>query len=469
MKSFMDADFMLSNEVGKKLYHEYAENMPIYDYHCHISPRMIFENYKFANIGELMLGGDHYKWRVMLSNGVEEKYIRGDADWFDKWKAFAGSLKYCIGNPMYHWTHLELRRVFGITDILSEETAEDIWNRANALLAKDEYRCRGLIEKFNVKVICTTDDPVDDLEYQIKMAKETGNSFKVFPAWRPDKVINIDRGGFVDYMNKLSRVSGIQCLNLENMMKALVSRFEYFHANGSRLADHALDTVPYAVPSMHVASEAFRKAMSGAVLTEAEVESYKTYILVELAKLYKSHGWVQQYHIGAMRNCNPTMFEKYGPDVGFDSIDDTCIAENLAKLLAEQEARHNLPKTILYCLNPKDNYVIGTMLGNFQGEGIPGKIQFGSGWWFCDQKYGMRDQMESLAALGLLGRFVGMLTDSRSFISYPRHEYFRRILCNLIGEWVENGEYPEDYKVLGELVQGICYNNAANYFEMKVD
>ena len=468
MKPFMDADFLLENDVAKKLYHEHAEKMPIYDYHCHIPPAQIAENHRFANIGELMLGGDHYKWRVMLSNGVDEKYIRGDASWHDKWLAFAASLKYCVGNPMYHWTHLELQRVFGITDILSEKTAEDIWNRANALLATDEYRCHGLIEKFGVKLICTTDDPVDDLKYHEQIAKQ-GNSFKVYPAWRPDKLLNIERGGFTDYIGKLSRVSGIQCLNLESLMKAIESRLDYFHAHGARLSDHALDTVPYGVPSTHIAGEAFRKAISGAPLTESEIASYKTYLLVELGRMYKARGWVQQYHIGAMRNNNPRMFEKYGPDVGFDSIDDTCIAENLSKLLAEQERQGDLPKTILYCLNPKDNYVIGTMLGNFQGEGIPGKIQFGSGWWFCDQQFGMIEQMKSLAALGLLGRFVGMLTDSRSFISYTRHEYFRRILCNLIGKWVENGEYPEDYETLGELVKGICYNNAVEYFGMKVD
>ena len=467
MKKFMDAYFLLENDVAKKLYHEYAENMPIYDYHCHIPPAQIAENHKFANIGELMLGGDHYKWRVMLSNGVDERFIRGDASWHDKWLAFASSLKYCIGNPMYHWTHLELQRVFGITDILSEKTAEDIWNRANAMLATDEFRCHGLIEKFGVKVICTTDDPVDDLKHHEQIAAQ-GNSFKVYPAWRPDKLLNIDRGGFVDYISKLSRVSGIQCLSLENLLKAVESRLDYFHAHGARLSDYALDTVPYGVPSTHIAGEAFRKAMSGAPLTESEISSYKTYLLVELGRMYKARGWVQQYYIGAMRNNNPRMFDKYGPDVGFDSIDDTCIAQNLSKLLAEQERQNDLPKTILYCLNPKDNYVIGTMLGNFQGEGIPGKIQFGSGWWFCDQQFGMVDQMKSLSALGLLGRFVGMLTDSRSFISYTRHEYFRRILCNLIGKWVENGEYPADYEVLGELVEGICYNNAVKYFGMEV-
>ena len=467
MKPFMDADFLLENDVAKKLYHDYAEKMPVYDYHCHISPAQIAENYQFANIGELMLGGDHYKWRVMLSNGVEEKYIRGDASWFDKWMAFASSLKYCIGNPMYHWTHLELRRVFGITDILSEKTAEDIWNRANALLQKEEYRCHGLIEKFGVKLICTTDDPVDDLEYHKQIAAQN-NSFKVYPAWRPDKAVNIDRPGFAEYMGKLSRVSGILCLNLESVMKALESRLDYFHACGARLADHGLETVPYAEPDAAVAGEAFRKAMSGEALTDLETEAYKTYLIVGMGRMYKARGWVQQYHIGAMRNNNPRMFEKYGPDIGFDSIDDTCIAQKLSALMAAQEKTGELPKTILYCLNPKDNYVIGTMLGNFQGDGVPGKIQFGSGWWFCDQQFGMIEQMKALSSLGLLGRFIGMLTDSRSFISYTRHEYFRRILCNLIGRWVENGEYPEDYEVLGELVKGISYNNAVAYFGMDV-
>lgn len=468
MKKFMDADFLLENDVAKKLYHDYAEKMPIYDYHCHISPAQIAENHKFENIGELMLGGDHYKWRVMLSNGVEEQYIRGNASWLEKWKAFAGCMKYCVGNPMYHWTHLELKRVFGIDEVLTEKNAEDIWNRANALLATDEYRCHGLIEKFGVKLICTTDDPIDDLRYHQQIAAQN-NSFKVYPAWRPDKALNMDKAGFVEYMSKLSEVSGVACTSIENVVKALEVRLDYFHANNARLSDHGMDLVPYAKPDAAVADAALKKALAGEAVSELEVNTYKTYLLVNLGRMYKERGWVQQYHMGALRNNNPRMFETYGPDVGFDSVNDQNIAENLSHLLADQERAGNLPKTILYCLNPKDNYVIGTMLGNFQGEGIPGKIQFGSGWWFCDQKFGMIEQMKSLAALGLLGRFVGMLTDSRSFISYTRHEYFRRILCNLIGQWVENGEYPEDYETLGELVEGICYNNAVEYFGMKVD
>ena len=467
MKPFMDDDFLLEGDVARKLYHEYAEHMPIYDFHCHISPAMIAENHRFANIGELMLGGDHYKWRVMLSNGVDDRLCRGDADWLDKWKAFAASLKYCVGNPMFHWTHLELRRVFGIEEVLSEKTAEDIWNRANALLAKDEFRARGLIEKFGVKLVCTTDDPVDDLRYHKEIAQQD-NSFVVYPAWRPDKLLGIERAGFAAYLDTLSDVSGIPCTGIEAVVRATEARMDYFHACGARLSDHALDTVPYQKADAAAADAVLRKALSGESLSREEIETYKTYMLVELGRMYKARGWVQQYHIGALRNNNPRMFEKYGPDVGFDSIHDSNIAENLSRLMAEQERSGNLPKTVLYCLNPKDNYVIGTMLGNFQGDCIPGKIQFGSGWWFCDQQFGMVEQMKALASLGLLGRFVGMLTDSRSFISYPRHEYFRRILCNLIGQWVENGEYPEDYEALEEIVKGICYNNAAAYFGMAV-
>ncbi|MGN0990568.1 MAG: glucuronate isomerase, partial [Candidatus Ventricola sp.] len=307
MKKFMDADFLLENDVAKKLYHDYAENMPIYDYHCHIPPAQIAENHKFANIGELMLGGDHYKWRVMLSNGVDDKYCRGDGTWLEKWKAFAASLKYCIGNPMYHWTHLELQRVFGIYDILNEDTAEDIWNRANALLAKDEYRCHGLIEKFGVKLVCTTDDPVDDLHYHKEIAAQN-NSFKVYPAWRPDKLLNIDRAGFVEYMNTLSSVSGVECTSIENVLKALEIRLNYFHACGARVSDHALDTVPYAKPDAAKADAALKKGLAGETLTQEEVDTYKTYLLVKLGGMYKKRNWVQQYHIGAMRNNNPRMF-----------------------------------------------------------------------------------------------------------------------------------------------------------------
>ncbi len=467
MKEFMDREFMLSSETARTLFHDYAEDMPIYDYHCHLSPREIYENVQYRNIGHLMLGGDHYKWRAMLSNGVPEENIRGKGSDWEKFYAFAGTLKYAIGNPLFHWTHLELQRVFGIHEVLSEATAKAIWDKANAMLATEDFRCRRLIEKFNVTLLCTTDDPCDDLEFHKKLAEDKSFSVKVLPAFRPDKAINIDRGGFVDYIALLGRVSGMDTLNFDTMLEALEARVAYFHKCGARVSDHALDKVAYATPSYTVAREAFRKALAGEPLHDYEVDTYKTCVLLSLGKMYHQRDWVMQYHIGAQRNNNPRMFKQYGPDVGFDSIADGEVAENLSKLLAAQDIDDRLPKTILYCLNPKDNYVIGTMLGNFQG-GVPGKIQFGSGWWFCDQRDGMTEQLKALASLGLLGRFVGMLTDSRSFVSYPRHEYFRRILCDLIGTWVENGEYPADMDTLGDLVKGICYHNAVEYFGIEL-
>lgn len=468
MKEFMDKDFLLSTDTARKLY-KAAREMPIFDYHCHLNPREIYENIQFRNIGHLMLGGDHYKWRAMLSNGVPDALCRGEASDWDKFYAFAGTLKYAIGNPLFHWTHLELKRVFGIDEVLSEKTAKDVWDKANAMLKTDEYRCRRLIEKFNVKVICTTDDPCDDLHYHKLLAEDKAFKVKVLPAFRPDKVINIDRPGFVQYASLLGRVSGKNTLNFQDMLQALESRVQYFHEVGARVSDHALDTVPFAAPNYAVAQEAYRKALCGEALTALEAETYKTCLLRSLGKMYADRGWVMQYHIGAMRNNNTRMFERYGADVGFDSVNDTEIAAKLSRLLDMLDTEKSLPKTILYNLNPKDNFVLGTMIGNFQDGEIPGKVQFGSGWWFNDQKQGMIDQMTALANLGLLGRFVGMLTDSRSFISYPRHEYFRRILCDLIGKWVENGEYPADMDTLKELVRGICFNNAAEYFGIKVD
>ena len=468
MRKFMDEDFMLYSPAAKKLYHDYAEGMPIYDYHCHLSPREIAENIRFRNVGHLFLGGDHYKWRAMAAFGIDDKFIRGQSSDEEKFMAYAKAMPYMMGNPLYHWTHLELKRVFGVDTPLSEKTAPEIWEKCNALLAKDEFRARGLIEKFNVKLICTTDDPVDTLEWHDKIAADASFKTRVLPAFRPDKAVNVNRAGFAEYMARLSEVTGVAIRATSDVIEALEKRVAYFHAHGARVSDHGLDQVPFAEVDFARADKALSQALAGETVCPECAEHYRTALLIALGGMYARRGWVQQYHIGAMRNNNPRMFEKYGADVGFDSIDDTCIAENLTRLMADQEREDNLPKTILYCLNPKDNYVIGTMLGNFQGDGIPGKIQFGSGWWFCEQQFGMIEQMKSLAALGLLGRFVGMLTDSRSFISYTRHEYFRRILCNLIGKWVENGEYPEDYEVLGELVEGISYNNAVKYFGMDV-
>lgn len=463
MKAFMDKDFMLQTETAKVLYHEAAEAMPIFDYHCHLNPQEINDNIQFRNIGHLMLGGDHYKWRAMLSNGVAEENIRGNGSDWDKFLAFAKTLKYAIGNPLFHWTHLELQRVFGIYDVLSEATAKDIWDRANAMLATDDFRCKRLIEKFNVALVCTTDDPIDDLHFHKEIAKDAAFKAKVLPAFRPDKAINIDRDGFQEYVVKLENASGTNTGSFIGLIDALEKRIDYFHQVGARVSDHALDKVCFAVPDAQLAAEAYNKALRGETLTEIEVATYKTVLLQHLGRMYHKRGWVMQYHIGAQRNNNSRMFKTYGADVGFDSIADYEVAENLSKLLSIQDENNELPKTILYCLNPKDNYVLGTMIGNFQG-GTPGKLQFGSGWWFLDQRDGMEEQMKALANLGLLGHFVGMLTDSRSFVSYPRHEYFRRILCNLLGQWVEKGEYPNDIETLKELVRGICFNNAKAYF-----
>ncbi|MBQ4556985.1 MAG: glucuronate isomerase [Clostridia bacterium] len=404
--SFIHDDFMLKNETAKKLFHSFAKDMPIIDYHCHISPKMIAEDYRFKNAYELFLGGDHYKWRLMRSNGIDEEYITGGAPDFEKWCAFAKTVPLMIGNPMYHWTHLELKRYFGIDELLSEETAKSIWDRVNECLAKDEFTVRGLIKKSNVEVICTTDAPYDTLEYH-KALRDY--EVKVIPAFRPD---------------------------LSDIRPDITERMDYFHENGCRLSDHAVDE------------------MSDEIIEK----------LVFLGKEYAKRGWVMQLHIGAMRNNNTRMFEKLGPDTGFDSVNDFPIAKGISRILNALEMEDALPKTILYTLNPKDNYVLGTMLGNFQKGPTAGKIQFGSGWWFNDQRDGMESQMKALANLGLLSRFVGMLTDSRSFVSYTRHEYFRRILCNLIGKWVEDGEYPCDMKMLETIVKGICYENAKEYF-----
>ena len=458
MKSFINDSFMINNKVGQKLYNDFAKDMPIFDYHCHLNPKLIAENKGFKNITELMLGGDHYKWRAMRSNGIDEEYITGSASDYDKFMAWAKTVPYTIGNPLYHWTHLELKRYFDIDEQLSPKTADYIWNKCNGLLKTDDFKVKQLIAKSNVKFICTTDDPIDSLEYHKQIKADSDFKTKVLPTFRPDKAVEISRDTFLPYLKQLGDVK-----TFDELCKVILSKIDYFHQNGCRLADHALEYVPYGEGN---AETVFNKAINGEIITRAEEEIYKTAVLKLCGEEYTKRGWTMQLHIGALRNNNTKMYNKLGADTGFDSINDLCIADTLSKFLNSLEVNDNLPKTILYTLNPKDNYVLATMLGNFQGSGIAGKIQFGSGWWFNDQRDGMVDQMKSLANLGLLSRFVGMLTDSRSFISYPRHEYFRRILCNLIGSWVENGEYPEDYEILGEIVNGICYNNAMEYFEL---
>lgn len=466
--NFMDENFLLTNKVAKELYHNYAKHMPIYDYHCHLRSEEISSNKKFKNITELLLGGDHYKWRAMRSNGIEEKYITGDADDYEKFAAWAKTVPKLIGNPLFHWTHLELQRYFGIHELLNEDTAQDIWNRCNELLSGDGFTTKELIKKSNVKVICTTDDPIDHLEHHQKIEEDQEFDVKVLPTFRPDKALNIEKTDFPDWLKKLSDASGIEMTDYRAFLTALDQRIDYFHNIGCRISDHSLEKVYYKEVSFEKVEEIFNKRLEKKQLTLEEIESFKTYTLLHLGKRYNEHQWAMQLHIGAMRNNNTRMFNQLRPDAGFDSIGDHAIADNLSKLLDALDKEEKLPKTILYPLNPKDNYVIGAMLGNFQGGGIPGKIQFGSGWWFNDQIDGMISQMKALANLGLLTRFIGMLTDSRSFISYTRHEYFRRILSNLLGEWAEQGEIPDDIEYLGSIVKDISYYNAKNYFNIEL-
>ncbi len=449
--SFINDNFMLKSKTAKKLY-AMVKDLPIIDYHCHLSPKMIAENYKFKNAYDLFLGGDHYKWRQMRTNGIDEEYITGSADEYEKFLAFAKTMPYLIGNPIYHWTHLELKRYFEIDEVLTEESAKRIWDKCNECLAKDEFRAKELIKRSGVEVICTTDDPIDTLEYHEALR---GFSTKVLPTFRPDKAVEIGKETFVPYIE----AAGIKTYaELEAFMRA---RIDYFDKHGCKLSDHALEYVPYAEGD---AEAAFNKRMAGEELSEYEIDSFKTAVLKICAEEYTKRSWAMQLHIGALRNNNRRMYEKLGADVGFDSINDLAIAEKLSAFLNSLEYADVLPKTILYTLNPKDNYVLGTMLGNFQKAPTAGKIQFGSGWWFNDQRDGMEAQMQALANLGMISRFVGMLTDSRSFVSYTRHEYFRRIMCNLIGKWVDEGEYPKDFVALEKIVTGIAYYNAKNYF-----
>ena len=449
--SFINDNFMLKNEPAKKLYNM-IKDLPIIDYHCHLQPKQIAENYQFKNAFDLFLGGDHYKWRQMRTAGVDEEYITGNADEYEKFKAFARTLPRLIGNPLYHWTHLELKRYFDIDETLNEESCERIWNKCNELLAKPEYRAQELIKRSNVEVICTTDDPIDTLEYHKALR---GFSTKILPTFRPDKAVEIGKETFIPYVEQV----GVKTYG--ELVAWIKDRIAFFNSYGCRLSDHALEYVPYAVGD---AEAAFNKRMAGETLTKEEIDSFKTAMLKACAEEYVKYGWAMQLHIGALRNNNRRMYDKLGPDTGFDSINDLAIAEDLAAFMNHLEMSECLPKTILYTLNPKDNYVLGTMLGCFQAAPTAGKIQFGSGWWFNDQRDGMEAQMQALANLGMLSAFVGMLTDSRSFVSYPRHEYFRRILCNLIGKWVDEGEYPADYVQLEKIVKGIAYENAKAYF-----
>ena len=466
MKKFMDENFLLNTKVAKKLYHKYAKELPIYDYHCHLSPKEIYEDKKYNNITEIWLYGDHYKWRYMRSMGVSEELCTGSGSDYDKFMAYAKCVQYAIGNPLYHWTHLELKRFFGINECLSEKTADKIWNAANEQIQRAGFSARELIRKSNVTLIATTDDPADTLEYHKKLMEDKSFKTKVVPTFRPDNAINIEKTEFADYIKKLSCASGVEISSYDELKSALSLMMDKFAAHGCKISDHSVLYMPYADADDDAADRVLKDVLCGKGITDEECEIYKSRLLIFLGKEYGKRKWVMQLHMAALRNNNERMFKQIGPDTGFDSIADEKIAEKLSKYLNALEREELLPKTILYTLNPKDNYVLGTMIGNFQGDGIKGKIQFGSGWWFNDQMDGMKLQMKTLANLGALSAFVGMLTDSRSFLSYPRHEYFRRILCSIIGEWVENGEYPEDYELLSEIVRGISYENAVKYFEM---
>ncbi len=477
MKAFMDKDFLLETDTAKHLYHDYAAKMPLVDYHCHISPKEIYEDRRFDNLVQVWLGGenpdgtyfgDHYKWRLMRSNGVNEDYVTGKKPDFERFMKFAETLEMAIGNPMYHWCNLELHQFFGYDKPLTPETAQEAWDFCNEKLRNDPgLTVRGIIEKSNVAMIGTTDDPIDSLEWHEKIAADPSIKVKVCPSYRPDKAINITKPGFVEYIGKLAKSVGKERLDTaQDVCDALVERLEFFKKLGCRASDHGLDYIPFRPCTMEQADAAYQKAMKGEELTLEEAEQYQTTILMCLGKAYHRLGIVMQLHYSCLRNMNERMFAKMGPDTGFDMIAQNTCGGSIAQLLSALDQTFECPKTILYSLNPADNEQLGTLLGCFQSDEIPGKIQHGSAWWFNDTKSGMEDQMKSLANLGLLGNFVGMLTDSRSFLSYARHDYFRRILCNLLGTWVENGEYPNHDASLKKIVEGICYNNAARYFEL---
>lgn len=463
MKKFMDEDFLLTTETAKNLYHNYAEKLPIIDYHCHLSPQEIYEDVRYENITQVWLGADHYKWRQMRSNGVEEKYITGDASDREKFQKWAETLEKAIGNPLYHWSHLELKKYFGYEGHLCGDTAQEVWDLTSEKLKQDNMSARGLILQSNVDTICTTDDPIDSLEWHRKI-KEDGFEVKVLPAWRPDKAMNIEKADFAQYIAKLAQISGVEIKDFDSLIEALKNRMDFFAENGCTVSDHGLEYVMYESYEPAEVNEIVKTRLSDGVLTKTEERKYKTAFMTALGREYAKKNWVMQLHYGVQRDLNKKVFNALGPDAGIDAINTYSSSIEMGQYLNALAIDDSLPKTIIYSLNPADNAAIGTVIGCFQDSSAVGKIQHGAAWWFNDHKTGMMEQMTSLANLGLLGNFVGMLTDSRSFLSYTRHEYFRRIMCELIGGWVENGEYPDDEKALKQIVEGISYYNCKNYF-----
>ncbi|MGG5340109.1 glucuronate isomerase [Enterococcus pernyi] len=459
---FLSDDFLLTNQWSKKLYHSSAEKMPIIDYHCHLSPKEIYENKPFTNLTEAWLSGDHYKWRLMRACGVPEEKITGHASDYEKFYAWCQTVPKIIGNPLYTWTHLELKRFFQIDLLINEENALNIWEQANKRLAEPAFRRREMAKNAKVTVICTTDDPIDELVYHELLAKEEPD-LKVLPAFRPDAALNLTHEGFSEWLSKLSHVIGKPIADYTSLITALSQRIDYFHQHGCRLSDHGLDRLSYHTASENELEQIFQKALTKETLTQTEIDAYRTETLNRLITLYHAHGWTMQLHLHAYRNCNTQAFTRLGPDTGYDGINDQPLTSHLQQLLEHADQTNQLPKTILYSLNPNDYPLLLALMGCFQKE-TAGKLQLGSDWWYNDTRAGMREQMTQLADGGVLGNFVGMLTDSRSFLSYTRHEYFRRVLCELIGEIVERGEAPEDIHLLGTLVEDICYTNARNYF-----
>lgn len=464
MKKFIDSDFLLDTETARVLYHEHAKKMPIIDYHCHIDPQEIATDRRFKDITELWLEHDHYKWRLMRANGIAEKYITGDATHREKFQKWVETLEKAIGNPLYHWSHLELQRYFDYDGVLNSDTAEEVWQICQERLKQPDMSCRQLILKSNVNVICTTDDPVDDLRWHQMIREDQHFDVEVLPAWRPDRAMNLEKPDYLAYIKQLEQISGMAIDSFDALISALNRRMDFFAQMGCCISDHGLAYVMYEPAYVQTSNIVFKKRFTGNTLTKKEEMQFKTGFMLEMAKAYQRRGWVMQLHYGVSRNNNSRLFDALGPDIGIDCINNYTPADQLIAFLNALAMEQQLPKTILYSLNPNDNAMLDSIIGCFQDASYPGKIQHGSAWWFNDHLFGMKEQLSSLASQGILGNFIGMLTDSRSFLSYTRHEYFRRLLCQLIGQWVESGQYPADMKQLAVLVENISYDNARNYF-----